>query len=158
MNSPLPVPLATLEEPTRLILESYQRWFGSDLVEADAPERATAALFEAPCVVLASRGQPGGDSAFCYANRAALELFETPWEQIVGMPSSRSAEAEHRAERRRLLDEVDRHGFIENYSGIRISRTGRRFRILHARVFNLLDGAGNYAGQAAVFADWEPIN
>ena len=157
MISPTPVPLATLEEPTRLILESYRRWFGRDLVAADAPAHGAAALFEAPFVVLASRGHPGADSVFCYANRAALELFETPWEQIVGMPSSRSAEAEHRAERRLLLDEVDRNGFIENYSGIRVSRTGRRFRILRAKVFNLLDRAGVYAGQAAVFADWEPV-
>ena len=63
----------------------------------------------------------------------------------------------HRDERRRLLDEVGRHGFIENYSGIRISKTGRRFRINHATVFNLLDPAGQYVGQAATFEDWTPV-
>jgi two-component system chemotaxis sensor kinase CheA len=41
---------------------------------------------------------------------------------------------------------------------IRISRNGRRFRILHATVFNLLDQTGSYVGQAATFADWEPLD
>ena len=62
----------------------------------------------------------------------------------------------HRDERRRLLDEVGRHGFIENYSGIRISQTGRRFRIQNATVFNLLDHTGHHLGQAATFEDWTP--
>jgi hypothetical protein len=52
---------------------------------------------------------------------------------------------------------VSRHGFIENYSGIRISKRGRRFRIDKATVFNLLDPAGHYLGQAATFAAWAPL-
>jgi hypothetical protein len=63
----------------------------------------------------------------------------------------------HRDERRRLLDEVGKNGFIENYSGIRISKHGRRFRINRATVFNLLDENGTYVGQSATFADWEPV-
>jgi hypothetical protein len=73
----------------------------------------------------------------------------------MGKPSSASAEPVHRDERRRLLDEVGKNGFIENYSGIRISRTGRRFRIVNATVFNLLDDNGHYLGQAATFANYE---
>ncbi len=61
----------------------------------------------------------------------------------------------HRDERRRLLDEVGRHGFIENYSGVRISKNDRRFRIKQATVFNLLDENGDYVGQAATFADYD---
>ena len=158
MNASRPVPREDLEPPTRLILESYRRWFGRDLVPPDVSAPAVEALFEAPFVVLASRGRPGTDHIFTYANRSALKLFEASWEQIVGMPSSRSAEAGHRGERRRLLDEVDRRGFITDYSGIRISFTGCRFRILRATVFNLLDASDNYAGQAATFSDWEPVS
>ncbi|MFM8790377.1 MAG: MEKHLA domain-containing protein [Chthoniobacterales bacterium] len=47
---------------------------------------------------------------------------------------------------------------MENYSGIRISKNGRRFRSKNATVFNLSDDAGLYVGQAATFADWEPVN
>jgi len=47
------------------------------------------------------------------------------------------------------------NGFIDDYSGIRISLNGRRFRINQATVWNVLDEAGAYAGQAATFSSWE---
>lgn len=151
----LPVPSSALEEPTRLILSSYRRHFGRELVEVTDPARAVETLFEAPRVVLSALGPAGADHAFNYANRKALALFEYSWDELIGKPSSASAEPEHRDERRRLLDEVGKHGFIGNYSGIRIGKTGRRFRILSATVFNLLDPAGNRVGQAATFTDYE---
>ena len=43
-----------------------------------------------------------------------------------------------REERARLLETVARRGFIDDYSGVRISKTGRRFRIIRATVWNLL--------------------
>lgn len=152
----LPVPRAVMEEPTRLILDNYRRLLGRSLV--DGGDDPVAALFGAPRAVLSALGSPGTDHLFNYANGTALELFETVWPDLIGQPSSLSAEPVHRDERRRLLDEVERHGFIENYAGIRISRRGRRFRILRATVFNLLDADGRYAGQAATFADWEFID
>jgi hypothetical protein len=158
MNLPLPVPREVLLEPTRLILQNYRRWLGRDLIPPGDPDRAVEDLFAAPCVVLAALGPAGTDHVFCYANHAALTLFETPWDGLVGHPSSASAEPVHRDERRRLLDEVARHGFIANYAGVRISRKGRRFRILHATVFNLHDPSDRYVGQAATFADWEPAD
>lgn len=150
----LPVDRTILEEPTRLILANHRRLFGHDLV---APgEDVITALFDAPRVVLSALGPFGSDHLFNYANRRALELFAATWPSLIGRPSSASAEPVHRDERRRLLDEVGRHGFIENYSGIRISQTGRRFRIQNATVFNLLDDAGHHLGQAATFEDWTP--
>jgi hypothetical protein len=121
------------------------------------PAQAVEALFEAPRVVLAAFGEFGTDHLFGYANRAGLERFETTWDELIGLPSSHSAEPVCREERRRLLDEVGRRGCIEDYAGIRISRSGRRFRILRATVFNLLDDQGGYAGQAATFSDWEEL-
>ena len=142
------------EEPAQLILANYRRLFGRDLVEG---QDAVKNLFEAPRAVLSALGPPGSDHLFNYANRTALTLFEYHWAELIGQPSSTSAEPVHRDERRRLLDEVSRHGFIENYSGIRISKNGRRFRINHATVFNLLDPDGQYIGQAATFDDWTPV-
>lgn len=156
MTSPLPVPRQILREPTRLIIRNYRRWMGCDLLEAPA-SAAEDTLFDAPFVVLGSSGTPGTDHLFNYANRAALKLFEASWHELVGQPSSTSAEPVHRTERNRLLDEVARRGFIHNYSGIRVSRTGRRFRILRATVFNLIDDSGCHVGQAATFSDWEPL-
>jgi PAS domain-containing protein len=149
----VPVDHRTLEEPTRLVLASYHRHFGRSLVSVEDLERAVEALFEAPCVVLSALGPFGSDHIFNYANRAALQLFEYEWDELIGKPSSASAEPVHREERRRLLDEVGRQGFIENYSGVRISKNSRRFLIKQATVFNLLDASGDYVGQAATFVD-----
>lgn len=162
MNPPdpvacLPVARALLEVPTRLILDNYQRLLGRELVTVTDPTQVVEALFEAPCVVLAAFGEFGTDHLFGYANRAGLQRFETTWNELIGLPSSLSAEPVCREERRRLLDEVGRRGYIDNYAGVRISRRGRRFRILRAIVFNLLDDQGGYVGQAATFADWEEL-
>jgi PAS domain-containing protein len=154
----LPVDRGALERPTQLILSSYRRLFGCDLVEARPGDDEVQKLFDAPFVVLSALGPLGTDHVFNYANRQALGLFEYAWDELMGKPSSASAEPVHRDERRRLLDEVGKHGFIENYSGIRISKTGRRFRIKKATVFNLLDKEGTYVGQSATFADWERLD
>jgi len=61
-------------------------------------------------------------------------------------------EGGHSQERQALLDRVRRHGFIDDYAGIRISAEGRRFRISGATVFELHDKSGIRRGQAAVFA------
>ena len=153
----LPVDHHVLEEPTRLILASYRRHFGRDLVAIEDLAHDVETLFEAPRIVLSALGPFGSDHIFNYANRAALRLFEYEWDELIGQPSSASAEPVHRDERRRLLDEVGKHGFIENYAGIRISKNGRRFRIKQATVFNLLDENDHYVGQAATFSDWEPL-
>jgi len=146
-----------IDQPTRLILANHRRLLGRDLAGvAEGPE-AAAQLFAASCVVLSALGPLGSDHAFNYANRTALELFEYSWNELMGKPSSASAEPVHRDERRKLLDEVGRRGFIEDYSGIRISKNGRRFRIKKATVFNLSDDAGLYLGQAATFAGWEML-
>ncbi|MFM8683477.1 MAG: MEKHLA domain-containing protein [Chthoniobacterales bacterium] len=149
-----PPDIDKLEQPSQLILSNYRRIFGRDLV---TPSEAKA-LFEAPFAVLSALGPFGSDHLFNYANRQALELFQYAWDELMGKPSSASAEPVHRDERRRLLDEVGEHGFIENYSGIRISKNGHRFRIKKATVFNLLDANGNYVGQSATFADWERLD
>ena len=143
-------------DSAQLILANHRRLFGRDLVPIDDPARAADILFAAPPAVLSALGPFGSDHLFNYANRTALELFEYKWDELLGQPSSRSAEPVHQDERRRLLDEVGRQGFIQNYTGIRITKTGRRFQILNATVFNLLDKTGTYRGQAATFARWEP--
>lgn len=148
-------PPESTEQQARLILANYRRLLGRDLCGISGG--AHKELFAAPCAVLSALGPFGSDHKFNYANRAALELFEYSWDELMGKPSSASAEPAHRDERRKLLDEVGRRGFIEDYSGIRIGKNGRRFRIKNATVFNLSDDTGNYLGQAAAFADWEPL-
>jgi hypothetical protein len=138
----------------QLLTSSYRHWTGHDLVDPGLSAAGQArALYEAPFVV-ASHGT-GEDPVFNYANRVALTLFETGWPDFVGMPSRLSAEPMERAQRAQLLGSVSRRGFINDYSGIRISTTGRRFRIRNATVWNLVDAHGAPAGQAVMFRDWE---
>lgn len=121
-----------------------------DESDADVAQR----LYAAPFVVLSHGTEP--DPLFNYANLAAQRLFELTWDEFVGMPSRLSAEAPERSERERLLARVSADGYIDDYSGVRISKSGRRFRILRATVWNLADTLGRPIGQAAAFSDWQP--
>ncbi|NBU39578.1 MAG: MEKHLA domain-containing protein [Planctomycetia bacterium] len=92
-----------------------------------------------------------------YGNRAALDLWEMTAAEFRGTPSRLTAEPVHRDERARLLERTRRDGFVDDYRGIRISRTGRRFLIERAIVWNLTDTDGTLRGQAATFAEWTPL-
>lgn len=149
---PLPLgvrpPAIDLGERLPLLVQSYLRLTGQRLAEADTAE----ALWAAPRVIVAHGTED--DPLFFYANRLALEAFETDAAHFVGMPSRFSAEPVNRAERARLLERVSRDGFIADYAGVRISARGRRFRIEQAVVWNLIDAAGTVHGQAATFERW----
>jgi hypothetical protein len=131
-----------------LIAESHLRLTGRRLVD----ESTADALWNAPAVIVAHDTAP--DPIFFFGNARALALFETTPENFTAMPSRLSAEADLREERARLMARVTRDGFIDDYSGVRISAAGRRFRIARARVWNLVDDVGLLHGQAAVFSDW----
>ena len=126
---------------------------GRDLIEPKATDAETArAIYHAPFVLLSHDRAP--DPILTYGNRLALKLFELTWEQLTAMPSRLTAEAPDREERSRLLAEVDGRGFVDDYSGVRISWHGRRFRIERATVWNLTDSRGRPFGQAATFVEW----
>lgn len=138
---------------TECLARSLRHWTGRDLMPGIAdPRELSRRVFEAP-FVLVSHGTEA-DPILNYGNRSALTLWDVSWDELTRMPSRLTAEAPNREERARLLERVTSHGFIDNYSGIRISRTGRRFRIAKATVWNLLSPDGCASGQAAMFSDW----
>jgi PAS domain-containing protein len=137
----------------QLIADSYRRLTGRALI-ADGSD-PIAALWSLPQVVLAHGTE--SDPVFFYGNRKALELFELTPEQIIRMPSRLSAEPLQREAREELLLRVAQHGFIDDYEGIRVSSSGKRFRIKQATVWNLIDHQGKLHGQAATFAEWETL-
>ena len=139
-----------------LMLASHQRLLRQPLLPLAEDGAAARALYDAPFVALAH--DSAADPVFFYANRKAQELFEMSWEEMVRLPSRHSAEPLARAERQRLLDQVARHGYIDDYSGVRISKTAKRFLIERASVWNLLDASGQVVGQAASFANWIPLD
>jgi hypothetical protein len=136
-----------------LIADSYRRLTGKSLIPENGDEHSM--LWSLPQVVLAHGAEE--DPLFFFGNRAALALFELAPEDLIKMPSRLSAEPLLREERARLLARVDKHGFIDDYTGIRISSTGRRFRIRNATVWNLTDETGMMQGQAATFSEWDDL-
>lgn len=157
MSSPDPPPPYDVDLAACL-LESHRRLTDRPLLtttHGDDPEAMARRLYDAPFVVLAH--DVAVDPRFTYANRAAQRLFERTWGEIVGLPSRLSAEAPAREERQRLLERVATRGYIDDYAGVRVSKSGRRFRILRATVWNVHDRLGRPLGQAAAFTDWEDL-
>lgn len=141
---------------SRLMRESFLRITGNTLLNDHVNEIVFAEnLFYAPFALVSHNTEE--DPVFNYANQTALSLFECNWEEFISLPSRLSAEPVNQPERARLLAEVTSEGFINNYQGIRISKTGKRFWINKATVWNLLDSTGQYKGQAACFRKWELI-
>ncbi|MBM4206660.1 MAG: MEKHLA domain-containing protein [Gammaproteobacteria bacterium] len=138
----------------KILCRSYRKLIGSALITVpDASYPAIAeALYNAPFAVVSH--DTSQDPLFNYANLKALDLFGFTWAEFTALPSRLSAEQALQEERDKLLAEVNLNGFIRHYSGVRISKTGRRFLIKNAVVWNLYDHHSVYAGQAACFADW----
>lgn len=140
-------------EHTERLRRSFHALTGRDLLDPTlSPEAAADALFHAPFVVLSHNADP--DPILTYGNQTALELFELAWEELIQMPSRLTAAAPDRAERARRLARVATQGFIADYAGVRIARTGKRFWIERATVWNLTDDQGQPCGQAATFRTW----
>lgn len=150
MNQPSD-PSPDLLERSRLIVDSFARLLQRSLIDA-AQTQHWDALWSAPRVIVAHGTEPAD---FFYGNRLALELFEMGFDAFTQLPSRYSAEPVQREERARLLDEVSRKGYLDNYAGIRISRTGKRFNMQNGIVWNLFDADYTIHGQAATFDRWE---
>ena len=135
----------------KLLTESFRRIVGVSLVNEElGPDWL---YHEAPFVVVAHNTD--ADPRFIYANKAGQNCFEYPWDEFVTLPSRLSAELPNRAERQRLLDAVTRNGFISDYRGLRIAKSGRRFWIEDGIVWQLVDRDGIRCGQAATFSRWK---
>ncbi|GGE40796.1 MEKHLA domain-containing protein [Actibacterium pelagium] len=140
----------------QLLLRSYQKCLWRPLLpQCGATFDVAKALFESSAVVLSHNG--AADPILTYGNRAALELWEMDWDTLTQMPSRLTAEPEEREARAALLSSIRDNGYIDNYRGIRISATGKRFYIEDAVIWTLTDAAGHPCGQAATFSKVTPL-
>ena|SRR5258708_5356333 len=139
---------------TQLLACSFKKWTGRDLLPGIFnPAGLAQNVFEAP-FVLVSHGTEA-DPVLNYGNHAALALWEMSWNEFTCTPSRLTAEISNQKERSRLLKIVSQRGFIDDYSGVRVSKSGRRFRISNATVWNLISETGEPRGQAAMFSEWK---
>ncbi len=145
-----------LARHTDLLIGSYYHWTGEALIRRT--EDAVHALMNAPLAIASH--QTGDDPVFNYANHQALALFKMTPEALIGLPSRYSAEPMLREARSALLHQVETHGFVENYSGIRIAQDGSRFLIEQATVWNVVDikqAPMQVLGQAVIIKAWHAL-
>lgn len=143
-------------EHTQIMLNSFGRFVGRELIERTGDAEAEAQIvFEAPFVVVSHGTQD--DPILNYGNRTALSLWEMDIPTLTSTPSRLTAESLHRDERAQLMTRAARDGFVDDYRGIRISSSGKRFLIERAIIWNLIDPDGQRVGQAATFSHWKPL-
>ncbi|MEN9218254.1 MAG: MEKHLA domain-containing protein [Gloeomargarita sp. DG_2_bins_126] len=143
-----------VQQHSVLLVQSFHHWTGQELIPEMSPSASLAKeLFYTPKVILSHDTQ--ADPRFNYGNQMALDLWETTWDQFIGLPSRLSAELELQPERRLFLQQVQQRGWAQNYQGIRITRQGRRFYLRNAILWNVQDSMGVLHGQAAMFCQWE---
>lgn len=137
----------------RLLAESFHRLLGRPLCEGDPAQ----ALWTLP-QPLVSHGT-GADPVFRYGNAAALALWEMDWDSFTRLPSRRSApdSQDVQADRTRLLQAAMSRGWVDGYEGIRVSASGRRFRIAQTVLWTVSDAAGQPHGQAALIGKVSPL-
>ena len=148
-----PCDVPFLANQTRLILSSYRHWTGKILwPENKSDDVIVKEVFFAPFILASAGNEP--DPILNYGNQRALELWGMDWKNFTQTPGRHTAEPEEREQRERFLKTVQKQGYIDDYSGIRISASGLRFKIERATVWNLIDAKGIYKGQAATFTDF----
>jgi hypothetical protein len=138
----------------KLLADNYTRLLKRPLVPVSlSVEEGARWLYEqAPFGVLAHNAAL--DPVFVYGNRTAQRCFEYDWDELTALPSRLSAEAPNREERQSFLERVGRDGFVEGYRGLRVTKSGKRFWIDDATVWQLTDDSGAYCGQAAMLPVW----
>ncbi len=135
------------------LLDAHRDRTGRELIERGGGAEAEAERLLAAPFVVVSHGVET-DPILNYGNRVALALWEMSAMELVRTPSRLTAESMLRDARERLLEQTARDGFVSGYEGVRISATGRRFRISNVTIWNVTDVVGAPAGQAATFARW----
>ncbi len=139
-----------------ILLVSYRQLLGRELVECSGSWLEKSQLLYAAPFVVVSHGTQS-DPVLNYGNQVALDLWEMDWTKFTQTPSRSTAEPVNQAAREVMMSQVLRQGFVDNYRGVRISSSGRRFEIDRAIIWNLTDLQGQPCGQAATFASWTSV-
>lgn len=139
---------------TQIMLNSFRHFVGRELIlRTGQPDDDARAIFGSPFVVVSHGTQD--DPILNYGNQTALTLWGMDIPTLTSMPSRLTAELMHRDERAQLMTRAARDGFVDDYRGIRVTSSGKRFLIEQAIIWNLIDGNSQSVGQAATFLDWK---
>lgn len=134
-----------------LLNESYRHWTGTYLVQQRDPGEVLAELNVAD-FVLVSQGLET-TPIFNYGNVQALSLFGYEHLDFLQL-TCQSTMVEGEMAESGVAKRVAREGFVSDYLGSRLTRSGREFVVEQGTVWQLIDNLGRVHGQAARFDEW----
>jgi MEKHLA domain len=142
-------------EHVSIMLEQLKKWSGKDLVAEYGFSLDTLGeqVFNANFYLLSH--DRAADPILTYGNNRVLELWEVDWEELTKMHSRDTAKPVDRQERSVMMAQVKRANYLSGYSGIRVSKTGKEFKILDGIIWNMCTDNGDFYGQAAWFRSVE---
>ncbi|WP_310487168.1 MEKHLA domain-containing protein [Chamaesiphon sp. VAR_69_metabat_338] len=160
MQSTLTIPSPTNDyhrEHLLVLLENLQQFVGVDLIQeyGFSLDRLSEQIFDANFYLLSHNC--AADPILNYGNRRVLELWEVSWAELTKMHSRETTKSSDRASRSAIMQQVAAQNYVTGYDGIRVSKTGREFRILDVTIWNLFTNDGKSYGQAAWFKTYESI-
>jgi MEKHLA domain len=134
-----------------IMLENLKRWTGEDLIKKYGFSLDTLGeqVFNANFYLLSH--DHAADPILTYGNNRVLQQWEISWAELTTMYSRDTAKPADRSARLAFMAEAKVNNYANGYSGIRISKTGKEFKILNATIWNLFENNGNPYGQAAWF-------
>ncbi|KAL3134759.1 hypothetical protein ABBQ32_007752 [Trebouxia sp. C0010 RCD-2024] len=127
-----------------LMVESYKRKVGKPIMDDAEIQDIAQLMWEAPFAVLSHDLEESSDAPkFDYANKAALDLMEASWEELVGKPSNAVTEDTQDTENlNTLLAEVGRAGTSSVHSRWLKGLKGRDFCISNGLMWNIETATG----------------
>lgn len=141
----------------QFLLDSYYHWVKQELIPRHGSILQQAErLFYSKFVVASHDSEI--DPVLNYGNQTALNLWELSWQQFTQTPSRLTAEPINREARAEMLAQVQTQGFVTNYSGIRITSTGKRFVAEQITIWNIQNSYGDNIGQGATFSSWKYLS
>ena len=134
-----------------MMLENLAKWTGYDLIQEHgfSVETLGAQVFYADFCILSH--DRTADPLLNYANQRVLDLWEISWSELICMHSKETAKSVDRETRSALMAQVKVQNYVNGYSGTRISKTGKEFKILDGTVWNIYTNHDDFCGQAAWF-------
>jgi MEKHLA domain len=160
MQSTLTIPNPSNDyyrEHLLVVLENLRQFVGVDLIQeyGFSVDKLGEQIFDADFYLLSHNC--AADPVLNYGNRRVLELWEILWTELTKMHSRETAKSSDRASRSAIMQQVAAQNYVRGYSGVRVSKTGREFRILDVTIWNLFTRDGKSYGQAALFKNYEWI-
>jgi len=152
MSSFVPPPYrdTAMAPKIELVASSFFRQARRPLVQKS--DDVIAALWTAPCAILAEYHMP--DAATHFANRCALEVYETDYLGFNPKDRGTPYQTDKQARPNGLFSGANPAGGVAKYSGNLMSCRGNRFRVQHALTWPLTDESGVCHGYAAMFDLW----